>query len=112
MPGDAFSELMGDRRGAGRPVEGVNHPHIILLDHPSEPWRVIFLRDPDELRVNIGELGLEGDTEEGRDLISLVCVFVLIGVHENREISDEELGDRAVQGRDMFQAIPPEQWPR
>lgn len=113
MPRDAFSDVMGDLHGASRPVdEGAHDPRFILLDHPSEPWRLTLLRDTNELLVNIGELGLSDNSDETRELIINVCALLLGSVRENPETSDEELGDLAAYGLATFRAMPPEQRPR
>jgi hypothetical protein len=109
---DAFSGLLGDRRGARRPVdEGASDPRVIPLKQPGEGWHVCLLRDHNELLLNIGELGLAGDDEYIRALMSEVAALLVYALRENPAMSDEELDELATHGLDTFRAMPLDQRP-
>jgi hypothetical protein len=113
MPRDAFSDVMGDRHGATRPVdEGANDPKVIPLRNNGDDWRALLLREHNELLLNIAKLGLTDGSDESRELIINISCLLVYALRENPQTSDEELDDIAAHGLKTFLAMPREQWPR
>ena len=97
MPPDAFSDVMGDRHGATRPVdEGANDPWVILLNNPGDEWHVLLLRERNELLMNLAALGLTDKTDETRELLADIGALVVYALRENPETSDGDLDKLAV----------------
>ena len=107
MASDRFSELFGDRRGAGpeptlEPVE-VPDVRVRIMKTRDKEWCAHVTHDRRELHINLSGLGIKDDkSKRRRELISDIGTYMLWVVRQNPGIHFEELDREALHACALF----------